>query len=290
MNLGERICTLRTERKMSQGDLANALDVSRQSISKWETNSSVPELDKLVKMGKLFGVTLDELILDNKTSEKSASQKVAVAYTDRSCVNSAQKTVGIVLLCFCALLWLIIALSGDSISGLILAVPFIFCGLICLTVRKNASLWCAWVIYLFIELYLRFATGINWQYIFLPYLYVNGFSVQIITAWCLWIIFAVLTVLTALFTQKASPGSPRSDFIGAISGWSLYVITQFVFVLPIIKAQMAVGYSQTYSNALALIGWIRNIILVVAVVFTLRLIAPLWKSLKNRISNHNDMR
>jgi len=62
MNLGESIYRLRTERNMSQGDLADALDVSRQSVSKWENNMAVPDLDKLVKMSELFGITLDELV------------------------------------------------------------------------------------------------------------------------------------------------------------------------------------------------------------------------------------
>ena len=62
MNLGERICRLRNERNMSQGDLADAMEVSRQSISKWETNGSVPDLDKLVKLSELFDISLDELI------------------------------------------------------------------------------------------------------------------------------------------------------------------------------------------------------------------------------------
>ena len=62
MTLGERIYKLRTGKEMSQGDLADALEVSRQSISKWETNGSVPELDKLIKLSEIFGVSLDELI------------------------------------------------------------------------------------------------------------------------------------------------------------------------------------------------------------------------------------
>ena len=49
MTLGQNICRLRTERGLSQGDLADALDVSRQSISKWETDASVPELEKLLQ-------------------------------------------------------------------------------------------------------------------------------------------------------------------------------------------------------------------------------------------------
>ena len=63
VSLGERIYKLRTEKGMSQGDLSDALEVSRQSISKWETNGSVPELDKLVKLSEIFGVSLDELVV-----------------------------------------------------------------------------------------------------------------------------------------------------------------------------------------------------------------------------------
>lgn len=62
MNLGESIYRLRTAKNMSQGDLADALDVSRQSVSKWENNMAVPDLDKLVKLSELFGITLDELV------------------------------------------------------------------------------------------------------------------------------------------------------------------------------------------------------------------------------------
>ena len=66
MRLGERIYRLRTEKGMSQGDLAEALSVSRQSVSKWETDGATPDLDKLIKLSQLFGVTLDELVLDKQ--------------------------------------------------------------------------------------------------------------------------------------------------------------------------------------------------------------------------------
>lgn len=50
MSLGEHIYRLRTQRGMSQEALAEALNVSRQSVSKWENSSAVPELEKLVGM------------------------------------------------------------------------------------------------------------------------------------------------------------------------------------------------------------------------------------------------
>jgi len=49
MSLAENIYRLRTEQNMSQLDLADALEVSRQSVSKWETGTAVPELEKLIK-------------------------------------------------------------------------------------------------------------------------------------------------------------------------------------------------------------------------------------------------
>lgn len=66
MTLAEKILTLRTQLGLSQGDLAEKLDVSRQSVSKWETGQSVPELDKIVKLADLFGITVDELVREGE--------------------------------------------------------------------------------------------------------------------------------------------------------------------------------------------------------------------------------
>lgn len=76
MNLGENIYRLRTSRKMSQDALAEALEVSRQSVSKWENNMAVPDLDKLIKMRDLFGITLDELVAEEppEPGEEPASK------------------------------------------------------------------------------------------------------------------------------------------------------------------------------------------------------------------------
>ena len=62
MTLSEKILSLRTARGMSQDDLAEQLEVSRQSVSKWETGQSTPDLDKIIRLADLFGVTVDELV------------------------------------------------------------------------------------------------------------------------------------------------------------------------------------------------------------------------------------
>lgn len=62
MTLGEKIYRLRTQRGMSQEAFGEMLGISRQSVSKWETDQSVPELDKIVAISNMFGVSTDYLL------------------------------------------------------------------------------------------------------------------------------------------------------------------------------------------------------------------------------------
>lgn len=78
MNLGENIYKFRSDANMSQTDLANALEVSRQSVSKWENNSAVPDLERLINMSKLFGVTLDELVYGKREEAKQEGFQEAI--------------------------------------------------------------------------------------------------------------------------------------------------------------------------------------------------------------------
>ncbi len=80
MTLAEKITVLRVERRLSQGDLAERLDVSRQSVSKWETGQTVPELEKIIKLADLFGVTVDELV---RNGEAPRPPKPQVVYVER---------------------------------------------------------------------------------------------------------------------------------------------------------------------------------------------------------------
>lgn len=63
MTLGENLQTLRTARGLSQEDVARVLYVSRQSVSKWENNAAEPGVENLKALAKLYGVTLDRLLL-----------------------------------------------------------------------------------------------------------------------------------------------------------------------------------------------------------------------------------
>ena len=70
MNLSEKITKLRKEKSLSQEAFAEKLGVSRQSVSKWETGSALPDTDKIVAMSELFGVTADYLLKDDYPEEQ----------------------------------------------------------------------------------------------------------------------------------------------------------------------------------------------------------------------------
>ena len=70
MTLGEKLSRLRKEYNYTQEQLADILGVSRQSISKWESDIAFPETDKLIKMGKLFECSMDYL-LNNEITKKN---------------------------------------------------------------------------------------------------------------------------------------------------------------------------------------------------------------------------
>ena len=64
MTLGEKIAKQRKQLNYTQDQLAEILGVSRQSISKWESDITYPETDKLIELGKLFNCSMDYLLKD----------------------------------------------------------------------------------------------------------------------------------------------------------------------------------------------------------------------------------
>ena len=70
MTLGEKILTLRKTRGWSQEDLAGRIGVTRQALSRWESDAAVPDTVNVVQMADLFGVSCDYLLRDGWTEER----------------------------------------------------------------------------------------------------------------------------------------------------------------------------------------------------------------------------
>ena len=144
MTLAEKILSLRTERGMSQDDLAEKLEVSRQSVSKWETAQSTPDLDKIIRLADLFGVSVDELVRDGERprSPEPPPPQVVYAERQRDGLTAVQK-MGVVLEITGAAL-AIIGIMGAPLL-VFAAVAFVVLGLPLLLTKKHPWLIMGWL-------------------------------------------------------------------------------------------------------------------------------------------------
>ena len=78
MEFSNRLYELRKQKGLSQEELAGRIHVSRQTVSKWELGDSTPDLEKLVALGDLFEISLDEMVL----GKKAESEQIPVEKTE----------------------------------------------------------------------------------------------------------------------------------------------------------------------------------------------------------------
>ena len=162
MTLGTKIYQLRTQAGLSQEELAEQTGVSRQSVSKWETDASVPELDKLIRLAKLFEITLDELVQDeppqtepepeidgmtDNNAEHQGFDTVLIPPENLSGSNVHEsvtpcRIVGMILFAV-SFIGIILSLvfSNDYTVFIVAALLYcLLCGLLCATVRKHVGI------------------------------------------------------------------------------------------------------------------------------------------------------
>ena len=94
MNFNEKLISLRKSKGLSQEELGAELNVSRQTVSKWESCQSYPDFQRLVLLSDFFGLTLDELVKDidvQEVREKNLnSERLNSIYSD---VENAKKII-----------------------------------------------------------------------------------------------------------------------------------------------------------------------------------------------------
>ena len=122
MTLGERLAKLRKEKGLSQEDVADRINVTRQTVSKWELDQSLPDFDKIIPLCKLYNISSDELLTGN--IEKQEEGDLSDVNSERALEVRRKKaiTVSISLLLFVlSIIWGIAALlvGGFFILGIL---------------------------------------------------------------------------------------------------------------------------------------------------------------------------
>ena len=137
MTIGNKIYELRSGARLSQEELAEKLGVSRQSVSKWETDAAQPEFDKLIKICDLFGISLDEFAGRAKITPKAPPVHP----------NPANRVIGYILMAAAIAAGILVAIFPYELDFFILAIPSVLaCSLICIFKKEKTLYWCLWTL------------------------------------------------------------------------------------------------------------------------------------------------
>lgn len=128
MTLGKRLKQVRVEKGFSQADVADFLNISRQSISRWETDKAYPDIDNLVELSKYYEVSIDELLTQTKDLQQEINQKTEQMNKNMDEIEKKQKKLNQLLSEDSDESWVLLLFTVFSIAiapfGLI-AIPFI---------------------------------------------------------------------------------------------------------------------------------------------------------------------
>ena len=94
MTLGDKLAKLRREKNYTQEQLAELLGVSRQAVSKWESDSAYPETEKLIRLAKLYGCSLDELLLDRPAQPPREAERSSLDLRSVSFERVSERKIG----------------------------------------------------------------------------------------------------------------------------------------------------------------------------------------------------
>jgi len=266
MTLGEKILSLRIEHHLSQGDLAEKMRVSRQSISKWETGASVPDIDKLIILSDMFSVSLDALVKNQEPEEREEvkendfkTQEIPLKYPPRKIVGYILFGVGLLSI----VLGLAVNLSLSFLGGYLL-----LCSIICLTFKNHPELMIGWGTFLPCAYLLPRITSANMGMIFHPYVYQGELPLSLIVSFSFWIVLFLLIFVTVNRTRmKKHPL--------LFCGWAVF--SQIYGFIPI-----AFRHTEETMKSYLILSWCVILFLLVLLFFTGKSLYGYLKSSKER--------
>ncbi len=143
MNLGQKLLELRKSKNLSQEEVAEKLNVTRQTVSKWETDQSMPDFDKIKPLCDLFEITPNELIT-GQTETKEQYDEIST----RELTKKRARGIGLgILLYFIAIAWIMTSIEVMRVNETLGAAIFmIICGVAtftivytCITTKKEET-------------------------------------------------------------------------------------------------------------------------------------------------------
>ncbi len=134
MNIGEKLLELRKSKQLSQEEVANKLNVTRQTVSKWETGQSMPDFDKILPICELYGISADELLTNTKNEkleEEKVKEKEQENQNDKQEITEKRaKGIGLsILMYFIAVAWIMVTIPVFMMNPVLASAVFLLlCG------------------------------------------------------------------------------------------------------------------------------------------------------------------
>ena len=125
MTLGERLTDLRKKKGLSQEEVAEKLNVTRQTVSKWELDQSTPDFDKIVPICKLYNITSEELLTVRKVDSNNDNMEYNLMTEEEINKKSAIAISQSVALFIIAVVWMVIGSSLKFVSDEVLTGIFL---------------------------------------------------------------------------------------------------------------------------------------------------------------------
>ncbi len=212
MTLGQRICELRKERGYSQEYVAERLDVSRQAVSKWETDASAPDTYNLIALSELFGVSVEYLATGKgEDAPQTVQQPTAptVVQMTRPTLQVGQ-VIDVVLLTV-GLLSVVLGLALDMPLLLLFAGALVIGALVDLSCAKHAGLIGLWA---------------QWAYLTVVKAFVVSSPLAVFSSF-----LAPFSFLLSLFRHSDASGVTRLDIVGLLH--SVLLIVNIVWTVRV---------------------------------------------------------
>lgn len=213
MSLGEKLLSLRKKKGLSQEEVADLLHVTRQTVSKWETDQSTPDFDKVVPICKLYDISTEELFGEVAVSEKEVinSSNDVVNYREYNQKKALYTTLAVMLyiLSIVVIIFFSVVLRspivGVCVFFLVIAIAtgmLIYIEMTKPMMRENISKKEKKTLTKMDKLYKQI-TSVLALFVLAIYLIISVLTMRWDITWILWIIYALATeIIKLVFSLK----------------------------------------------------------------------------------------
>ncbi len=207
MTIGQRISELRRNHGYSQEYVAEQLGVSRQAVSKWETDTSAPDTYNLIGLAQLFGVSVEFIAVGKKDESGDTVDQGATTASNPIVVTnnykhglSIDQILGVVSMIFFLICGILSITVNDSLLPLTLILCL--CTVLCFLPIKHKSIVSWWMFWGLIFLLSIFGTVTTPFGIFDPAYYREGFTVQLFWGYFVWGELIFIIIYTVRYVKK----------------------------------------------------------------------------------------